>query len=183
MIDERELIMLEWDKWRAYIAGGGQGSWPRDAFEMVLDQFYKEDTIKWPDMPEFQLVAMEAKGKLWYKRFLVWIFSTRKWRLTKDYEMPCGMIIEKGFVVDGASIPKLLRWLVSPTGPLFIPSLKHDKGYRDNPGDKKKLFWDKEFRNDSMEVNGIYVLSYGAWMAVAGFAWTVWWKHRRNEVA
>ena len=35
----REGIMKEWDKWREYIAAGGKGSWPRDAFESLLDSF------------------------------------------------------------------------------------------------------------------------------------------------
>lgn len=35
----REGIMLEWDKWRKYIANGGKGSCPRDAFESLLDYF------------------------------------------------------------------------------------------------------------------------------------------------
>jgi len=41
MVDfsSRESIMREWDKWRSYIANGGGGSWPRDAFESLLDYF------------------------------------------------------------------------------------------------------------------------------------------------
>ena len=39
MIDDREAIMQDWDKWRAYIAGGGGGSYPRDAFESLLDEY------------------------------------------------------------------------------------------------------------------------------------------------
>ena len=35
----REGIMKEWDKWRKYIAEGGGGSWPRDAFESLLDYY------------------------------------------------------------------------------------------------------------------------------------------------
>ena len=34
----REKIMQQWDKWREYIASGGTASWPRDAFESVLDR-------------------------------------------------------------------------------------------------------------------------------------------------
>jgi len=34
---ERESIMRQWDSWRVYIARGGKGSWPRDAFEALLD--------------------------------------------------------------------------------------------------------------------------------------------------
>jgi len=36
---DRESIMKQWDKWRQYIAEGGGGSWPRDAFESLLDYY------------------------------------------------------------------------------------------------------------------------------------------------
>lgn len=29
--------MEAWDSWRVYIAAGGGASWPRDAFESMLD--------------------------------------------------------------------------------------------------------------------------------------------------
>ena len=35
--DTREGIMKEWDKWANYYRQGGGGSWPRDAFESLLD--------------------------------------------------------------------------------------------------------------------------------------------------
>ena len=57
-ITDRESIMKQWDSWRQYIAEGGGGSWPRDAFEAVLD-YYDEQLaelktsnrryIMWPD--------------------------------------------------------------------------------------------------------------------------------------
>ena len=31
-----------WDTWRAYISGGGVASWPRDAFEAMLDRIADE---------------------------------------------------------------------------------------------------------------------------------------------
>ncbi len=40
-ITDRESIMKQWDSWRKYIANGGKSSWPRDAFESVLD-YYEE---------------------------------------------------------------------------------------------------------------------------------------------
>ena len=36
---DRKEIMELWGKWRAYIADGGKGSWPRDSFESVLDNY------------------------------------------------------------------------------------------------------------------------------------------------
>jgi DNA invertase Pin-like site-specific DNA recombinase len=35
---DREAILKQWDEWRTYIAAGGSGSWPRDAFEALLDE-------------------------------------------------------------------------------------------------------------------------------------------------
>ena len=36
---DRKQIMKQWDAWRKYIAEGGKASWPRDAFEGLLDYF------------------------------------------------------------------------------------------------------------------------------------------------
>ncbi|RKY08638.1 MAG: hypothetical protein DRP56_03805 [Planctomycetota bacterium] len=43
-IPPRKEIMAMWDAWRDYIASGGRGSWPRDAFESILDA-YEEQMI------------------------------------------------------------------------------------------------------------------------------------------
>lgn len=37
--NDREDIMRHWDSWHKYIAEGGECSWPRDAFESLLDHF------------------------------------------------------------------------------------------------------------------------------------------------
>ena len=42
MTDDRAAIMKDWDKWRTYIADGGGGSYPRDAFESLLDEYDEE---------------------------------------------------------------------------------------------------------------------------------------------
>lgn len=55
----RESIMKQWDGWRKYIAEGGGGSWPRDAFEAILDHFEEEK--------EKLLAELEAI-KQWAKR-------------------------------------------------------------------------------------------------------------------
>ncbi len=39
---DRNDVMRQWDRWRHYIATGGGGSWPRDAFESVLDEYDDE---------------------------------------------------------------------------------------------------------------------------------------------
>ena len=42
----REGIMKEWHKWVKYIAKGGGGSWPWDAFESLLDYFDETSRLK-----------------------------------------------------------------------------------------------------------------------------------------
>ena len=42
----REKIMQQWDSWRRYIAAGGKGSWPRDAFESLLDEYDEEIALR-----------------------------------------------------------------------------------------------------------------------------------------
>lgn len=39
---EYERHMTHWDSWRAYIKKGGGASWPRDAFESLLDAFAQD---------------------------------------------------------------------------------------------------------------------------------------------
>ena len=36
-----ETIMKQWDSWISYYIGGGRGTWPRDAFEALID-YYEE---------------------------------------------------------------------------------------------------------------------------------------------
>lgn len=42
MFESRDSIMEQWDKWISYYVSGGRGSWPRDAFESLLD-YLEED--------------------------------------------------------------------------------------------------------------------------------------------
>ena len=37
--DTREGIIKEWNSWIRYYRSGGRGTWPRDAFESLLDYF------------------------------------------------------------------------------------------------------------------------------------------------
>ena len=40
-----EAVMQQWDAWRTYIKNGGGGSWPRDAFEAMLDELDNERSL------------------------------------------------------------------------------------------------------------------------------------------
>lgn len=50
-----------------------------------------------------------------------------KWMLIEDFTSACGCIVAKaGFISDGASIPRSLGWLFSPTGRYFGAAIIHD---------------------------------------------------------
>ena len=67
-------------------------------------------------------------------RLLVWIFEVRKWELMENWYFTLNddvqIVINKGFVFDGASIPRPLWAFLSPVGLLLIPGLIHDYGYK-----------------------------------------------------
>lgn len=53
----------------------------------------------------------------------------RQWRLLEDYALG-GFVAPQGFIFDGASVPKVVWNVVSPTGILFLPAIFHDFAYR-----------------------------------------------------
>lgn len=50
------------------------------------------------------------------------------WRLLADWRTPYG-IMPKGFISDGASIPRPLWWVMHPAGILFEAAIVHDYYY------------------------------------------------------
>jgi hypothetical protein len=136
-------------------------------------------------------------------RVIHWLCFTRRWILEQDWyvELFTGDIIRipKGFVFDGASIPKLFRFALSPTGILFFPAILHDYAYKYNKligirqgkaGEKVfydfapetgKLYWDYLFRKVGIQVCKLYVIPSITWLALVCFGWLAWWKHRMNR--
>ena len=57
-LKDREKIMKQWDSWHKYIADGGKASWPRDAFEALLDSFQE----KYEDLREALIILLESCG-------------------------------------------------------------------------------------------------------------------------
>ncbi|HHM06018.1 MAG TPA: DUF1353 domain-containing protein [Gammaproteobacteria bacterium] len=89
-----------------------------------------------PDnMPELQPLPIPTKhlpGSV--RKILAGLFGVRQWRVleNREYKINAGtaVVMPKGFVCDGASIPRPLWALLSPTGLLLIPGLLHDYGYK-----------------------------------------------------
>lgn len=137
------------------------------------------------------------------KRIIHWLFYTRIWRMDKDWHFVLFngvmIMIPSGFQFDGASIPKLFRFLLSPTGILFLPGIIHDYAYKYNrlkgvvtpSGDKwflfsyqdkaGKLYWDYLFREVGHQVCRLYAIPYATWLALILFGFFAWYKHRRSE--
>lgn len=152
-------------------------------------------------MPKLEPVPIQTKGLPFYKRFWRWVTYVRKWRVVEDwyYELSDHrwIVIERGFIFDGASIPKPLWAFLSPTGLLFIPGIIHDYAYKhgclrivwpkSNGTSVRSCWhatrktWDDLFKNIAIEVNGYGVIDTVAWSMVRAFGDIAWKKHRKKD--
>ena len=154
------------------------------------------------EMPMMKPVAIKTKHKSFFVRLWRWMTYVRRWEVAADwrYTLPGSagqnIVIPKSFIFDGASIPKPLWGLLSPTGLLLIPGLIHDFAYRydylwaiNQDGEAYKLqqgvgqtYWDKLFKQVGFEVNGMRILDSLAWLALMLGGKAAWKKNRaRNE--
>lgn len=154
------------------------------------------------DMPVLTPVPIRTRGKSFFARIWAWITEVRKWQVVENWEYDLDentrVVVPKGFEFDGASIPRPLWAILSPTGLLLIQGLIHDYGYRYdylwaiNPdavyGYEKihvkagRKFWDEVFYRVGREVNGMRVINGLAWLALASMGWLAWRANRkRNE--
>jgi hypothetical protein len=155
-------------------------------------------------MPKLAPLPIRTKGKSPFVRTLRWLFTVRKWELQENwqYQLPrVGrearpiIVIPKGFICDGASIPRPLWALLSPTGLLLIPGLVHDFAYRfdylwavrpSGPykyphGNAGRAFWDDLFWRVGKDVNGMLVIDCLAWVALSLGGWWTWQKWRKPK--
>ncbi len=125
--------------------------------------------------------------------------TIRKWEVVEDweYQLPGGpkVVIPKTFVFDGASVPRPLWGILSPTGLLLIPGLIHDFAYRydylwamDDKGSPYKFkenagrkYWDKIFREVGIHINGMRLLDTIAWLALATMGCLAWKANRERS--
>jgi len=70
------------------------------------------------------------------------------------------LAIEKGFIWDKSSVPKLLHWLFAPTGKFEIAALIHDKIYKDLKEKYSREFADKEMYKWSKALQGTRKASF-----------------------
>ena len=144
-------------------------------------------------MPILSPVRIPTKNISWWRRFFK-SFEVRSWKLEEDYllYMPWlneTLLVPKGFIFDGASIPRTLWPILNPTGILFLGSLFHDFGYKYNAflnSDFKVVhqfsgqsFMDDQIKNISTYVNDAHVMEDVSWGALRIFGFVAWNEHRK----
>ena len=154
----------------------------------------KEDIIgfKYRVMPQLRPIAIPTAGKGFWGAVWMWLTGVRTWEVADDWAFKINgqwYIIPQGFVFDGASIPKFLHTLLSPTGVLLMGGLVHDYAYKYatllKSGKKKTMGTitqkkaDEIFRDINIEQNGFHLLNKLAYWALRIGGFVAWNKHRK----
>lgn len=90
------------------------------------------------------------------------------------------LIIEKGFLWDKSSMPKILHWIFAPIGKFEIAALIHDKIYKDLKNKYSRSFADKEMFIWSKALQGTHKWSirnidnYFRYYGVRLVGWLAW---------
>ena len=159
----------------------------------LMDKRKVNLTFHYDELPHLQPIKISTKGKGFWKGIVMWLLSTRNWKITKDWKYRMNgneYIIPAGFQFDGASIPKFLRTFFSPVGVLLVGGLVHDYMYkysalkRTGKGglllvDQKKA--DQIFRDINIEVNGFYFMNYLAYWSLRLGGFVAWNGHRKRN--
>ena len=143
-------------------------------------------------MPHMKPIPMETKSKGLFGGIVLWLLTTRKWEITSDFLFTIdttSYVIPKGFVFDGASVPKFFRSWLSPMGVLLVGGLVHDYAYKyetlrlsgkPKALTKKNQKWcDQLFRDINIHVNGFKIINNGAYYALRLGGFMAWKKHRK----
>ena len=151
--------------------------------------------IKFKEYPHMKPLRMPTKDKGFFGGIWLWIATTRKWEICNDWNFTLDStkyVIPKGFVFDGASVPKYFRSYLSPMGVLLIGGLCHDflykhevlllAGKKKATSKKNQKWMDKTFRDINIDQNGFKVINYGAYYALRLGGWLAWRKHRKNNL-
>jgi hypothetical protein len=147
-------------------------------------------------MPILRPVRIVTTGMSWWQRARVH-FKSRNWEVYEDYTLyipwlDIYLFIPKGFIFDGASVPRILWPLLNPTGILLIGSIFHDFGYGHNYlldrelnkiyNEEDQAFFDDLFRDINIHVNGIHTMNNLAYDALYLFGRFAWKKCRKEEL-
>jgi hypothetical protein len=146
------------------------------------------------EMPHMQPIVIPTAGKGFWSAIWMWLLGTRTWEIVKDYHFSIhghDYVIPKGFVFDGASVPKFLASWLSPVGVLLVGGLIHDYAYKyekllkKNKKDTTHTLTQKEadiiFRDINIEQNGFHLMNYLAYWALRLAGFVAWNGHRKRN--
>ena len=163
----------------------------------LSDKLLKGNKVdfSYDEYPLMQPIRIPTKGKGFWSAIWLWLMTVRTWTVAKDFHYKLKgveYIIPKGFVFDGASVPKFLASFLSPVGVLLIGGLIHDYAYKyaalkpKNDKDALLIVNQKEadiiFRDINIEVNGFHFLNYLAYWALRIGGFVAWNGHRKRNV-
>ena len=166
----------------------------------LSDKLLKGNKVdfSYEEYPLMQPIRIPTKGKGFWSAIWLWLMTVRTWTVAKDFHYKLKgveYVIPKGFVFDGASVPKFLASFLSPVGVLLIGGLIHDYAYKyeqllekNQPlvSDESKKLTQKEadiiFRDINIEVNGFHFLNYLAYWALRIGGFVAWNGHRKRNV-
>jgi len=150
--------------------------------------------IKYKEMPHMKPITIETKSKGFFGGIWMWIATSRKWEITSNFLFTIdntNYVIPKGFIFDGASVPKYFRSWLSPMGVLLVGGLVHDYAYKyetlrlsgkPKALTKKNQKWcDQLFRDINIDVNGFKIINYIAYYALRLGGWLAWNGHRKRN--
>jgi hypothetical protein len=161
----------------------------------IINKFDKKQskvTFEAKEMPHMKPLPIPTKGIGFWKGIWMWVATSRKWEIIEDWEYTINSgtyVVPKGFVFDGASVPKFFRSWLSPMGVLLMGGLIHDYGYKyqtllhasknTTTGKSSQKGMDETFRDVNISVNGFFVLNYLAYYGLRLGGFLAWRKHRK----
>jgi len=146
-------------------------------------------------MPSFSPLRIPTKGLPWCKK-VKYAFSRRQWVMDNDYTLylpwlDVVVLIPKGFIFDGASVPRVFWLILDPVGILLIGSIFHDFGYEygyflNHKREKifvgeSRSFFDAQIRKINNYINGTFFLNEAAWAVLRLFGWGPWLRLRKLD--
>ena len=164
----------------------------------LLDKEEEVDRVgfKYKELPTMKPLPIPTKGKGFWGGIWIWLTTVRTWEIAKDWHYTLNKtnyVVPKGFVFDGASVPKFLATFLSPVGVLLMGGLVHDYAYKyaallkkgtakENATPLTQKEADIIFRDICIEVNGFKLLNYLAYYTLRLAGFVAWNGHRKNDI-
>ncbi len=84
--------------------------------------------------PKYRRLAYHLEGLPWWQQITTNLTTPPRLELLEDWTIDLAdglrIVVPKGFVTDGASIPRILWPIIPPFGPLLEGAILHDFGYQ-----------------------------------------------------